>query len=1263
MQFKRQSASLNVVSLGNQRTGRTRGVVTAHLSSLHDFSASFSAAAFILRALTTPLPSFTSTGRKSWSHLNGLQLADPDFLQPRPVDLIIGADSYGKLIESEVIKGRPSEPIAQRTLFGWIVLGPISDTTTTPTSLHHASVEDDVSLQLRKFWEVEELPSDSAPTQDEDTEFCEQHFKSTHTRDASGRYTVRLPFKLPPTTLGDSFTAASRSLHRLRSRLSDNEYISQLYAEFLQEYEALHHMIPVPDVRPTKPCFILPHRGVVREHSVTTKLRVVFNGSCKTNTGFSLNDILHTGPKLQQDISDVLLWIRQHRFIFATDITKMYRQILLHPDDQDFQRILWYNSNNEQISYKLTTVTYGLSCAPYLAIRVMLQLVEDEGQEFPLAVPSLTKGRYVDDIFGGADSVSELRDIALQLEQICARGCLPLQKWTSNSPAALQHLDSSALQPEAVSIKSEDSTTKLLGLVWDPIKDVFRFNLQANFSSTITKRIALSETASLFDPLGFISPVIITAKIFMQELWLAKLQWDDLLPERLQLRWWQFRESLSDLPLISLPRWLHSSPTDSVELHGFSDASQLAMAAVVYLRSTSSDGSTSVTLLASKTRVAPLKRLSIPRLELSAALLLARLIAYIQKTLPRKDAPLYLWTDSSVTLTWVSSQPARWKDFVRNRVSLIQDLTSTAKWRFISGKENPADCASRGLTPLQLSKHSLWWSGPTWLMNTSENWPAQPLNLPTDAPLEHRPGFSFTSNLEPIGEIWDLVQRYSSLTRLLRITAMCQRALHRFKRSSPVRTDIQLTPDDLEQARLFWVLHIQSAHFAAELRSISNGNFLTRGHFLSALTPFIDSHGTLRVGGRLQHSSLNLEAKHPAILPRHSTFTTLVIADAHLKTLHGGTQSTLTLLRSNYWIVGGRAPIRSFILHCAKCVRFRGLRAQQLMGQLPISRATPSRAFLHTGLDYAGPFTVKTWRGRNTKTYKGYLAVFVCFSTSAVHLELVTDYTSDAFIAAFRRFTSRRGICHTLYSDCGTNFIGADAQLQGLFKESAAEMPHIISSLTNIGTRWSFNPPSAPHMGGKWEAAVKSAKHHLQRVIGDSALTYEEFTTLLTQVESVLNSRPLGAMSDDPDDFSALTPGHFLIGEALNSVPEPSLTSTPELKLPRWAQIQRRFQQIWQRWSSDYLQHGLATSKWRHPRNEIQVGSLVLITDERLPPSKWPLARVVSLHPGEDELTRVVTLRTESSTFKRPISKLCILPVTSSTTSVAEGGECVQKRA
>ncbi|XP_043276102.1 uncharacterized protein [Venturia canescens] len=454
-------------------------------------------------------------------------------------------------------------------------------------------------------------------------------------------------------------------------------------------------------------------------------------------------------------------------------------------------------------------------------------------------------------------SVSELLEISLQLKRICTRGCLPLQKWTSNSPAALQHLDSSALQPEAVSIESEDSTTKLLGLVWDPIKDVFRFNLQANFSSTITKRIALSETAFLFDPLDFISPVIITAKIFMQELWLAKLQWDDLLPERLQPRWWQFRETRHGC--CGLSSIIFSGRLDVCQAHLFENKSSPSETAE-YSSPRAFGCSSSVSAHFIRPENASAKR--------RACLSLDGLVGY---------SHLGLFTTSSLERLRPESS------FTHSRI----DFNGKMALHFRKG-ESSGLCFAR-TNSSSVIQHSLWWSGPTWLMSTSDNWPAQPINLPTDAPLEHRPGFIFTSNLEPIGEIWDLVHRYSSLTRLLRITAMCQRALHRFERSSPVRTDIQLTPDDLEPARLFWVLHIQSAHFAAELRSISNGNFLTRGHFLSALTPFIDSHGTLRVGGRLQHSSLNLEAKHPAILPRHSTFTTLVIADAHFKTLHGGT--------------------------------------------------------------------------------------------------------------------------------------------------------------------------------------------------------------------------------------------------------------------------------------------------------------------------------------------------------------------------------------
>ncbi|XP_070526961.1 uncharacterized protein [Cardiocondyla obscurior] len=323
----------------------------------------------------------------------------------------------------------------------------------------------------------------------------------------------------------------------------------------------------------------------------------------------------------------------------------------------------------------------------------------------------------------------------------------------------------------------------------------------------------------------------------------------------------------------------------------------------------------------------------------------------------------------------------------------------------------------------------------------------------------------------------------------------------------------------------------------------------------------------------------------------------------------------------------------------------KSTRAKQLMGQLPEARVTPSRPFTNSGLDYASPIMIKTWRGRAARSYKTYIAIFVCLATSALHLEVVTDYTAEAFIAAYKRFTGRRGICSTLQSDCGTNFIGADAQLRQLFNETSVELKHLADLLTNDGTEWKFNPPSASHFGGKWESAVKSTKYHLRRILKDAILTYEELTTVIIQIESVLNSRPLCPLSDDVSDYAALTPSHFLIGESLTIIPEPDLTSVPTNRLSRWQLLRQKVDLFWKRWSTECLQRYQAISKWHHPSHEIKEGSLVLIVDERYPPGKWPLARVLKLHPGVDGLTRVVTVKTKSSEFKRPIAKICILPV------------------
>ncbi|XP_036146758.1 uncharacterized protein LOC118646918 [Monomorium pharaonis] len=641
----------------------------------------------ILRKLTTSIPS-TQINKPLWPHLKGLQLADPNFLSSQSIDLILGADIYGHIIENKVIKGPPHSPTAQFTKLGWIVSGPTDTNVSSNTShSYHVSVDDELYRLLHRFWEIDEIPSVNTSSLSSADQECENHFVSTHSRDAHGRYIVKLPFKRSPDQLGNSRNKAVRLSTNLSNKFSTNSVYAQLYSKFMSEYESLEHMQIVPESQPEpQPVYYLPHHGVMREHSLTTKLRVVFNGSSRTTSGVSLNDLLHTGAKLQTNLFDVLVWFRKFHCVFVSDMEKMYRQI----------------KSNCLRTYELTTVTYGLACAPFLALRTLLQLIEDEGQNFPRAIPSLTKGRYVDDVFGGADSIDEVQPIITQLNQLCMAGGFTLRKWISNYPSILKDIPTEH-QTNLTSLEFKDSTVfNALGLCWQPAIDAFQFTLKLPSTKHITKRCILSTISTLFDPLGLLSPITIKAKILIQELWAIKLDWDDHLSMMVTNKWTTFLNTLQEMTHLTFPRWLGCKSTDKIEIHGFCDASQQAAAAAVYLRSTDSNGIISINLVASKTKVAPLKKLTIPRLELSGAVLLAKLSSHILKVLEIGNIPIYLWTDSAITYTWINNHPSRWKEFVHNQVCYIQETLPSARWKFVPGNENPADLATRGLTPIQL---------------------------------------------------------------------------------------------------------------------------------------------------------------------------------------------------------------------------------------------------------------------------------------------------------------------------------------------------------------------------------------------------------------------------------------------------------------------------------------------------------------------------------------------------------------------------------
>ena len=773
---------------------------------------------------------------------------------------------------------------------------------------------------------------------------------------------------------------------------------------------------------------------------------------------------------------------------------------------------------------------------------------------------------------------------------------------------------------------------------WYPSEDYFAFSVCVqSVNHKITKRVILSEVAKLFDPVGWLAPVTIQAKSLLQELWKLTLGWDQELPYDVNQQWQTYQCELIHIEQIKIPRCITVSNYQSVQLHGFSDASEKAYAAVIYLRSVQNDGQITVKLVTAKTRVAPIKQLSIPRLELCGAVLLTKLITKVQQTI-NLNCDLYLWTDSTIVLRWLAAFPNRWTTFVANRVAEIQQLVPVENWHHVISEDNPADCASRGLSPAVLKDFSLWWNGPTWLCEDS--FPISCHIDDTTSVIEEEKGAVRLVHQVCIEDT--LLSKFSNLSKLKRVTAYCLRFINNIRVSSTVKVSGPLSSKELESALQHWIIHVQSKAFGAERNSLLKNKQVPCSSNIQSLNPYIDGSGVLRVGGRLQHANLPENIKHPILIPGDSILTNLIIESYHIQNLHAGQQLLLATIRRQFWIIKAKDRIKFIIRRCVVCRRHRAELAQQLMGSLPSSRVIPGRAFISTGVDYAGPISLKASKGKGRTTMKGYIALFICLTTKAIHLEAVSDMTTEAFLATLKRFFAIRGRAADMYSDCGKNFVGADAELKKLLRSSSHNQD-INHQLSDRGVNWHFNPPGAPHQGGLWEAGVKSVKFHLRRIVGNVLLTFEEFQTVLSQISACLNSRPLCGMSEDPSDFNVLTPAHFLIGEPLTAIPEPDYTHLKINRLSKWQQLQQMYQHFWRRWSSEYLSTLQQRFKWNSKRDNLQINDIVIVKDDNLPPLKWNLGRIIQVHPGADKCVRVVTVKTANGTYKRPVVKLCPL--------------------
>lgn len=1184
---------------------------------------------------------------------NNMVLADPEFYKKGPIDLLLGAEYFVDILQRDckVVPATSDHPGFVKTVFGWVASGRTSYPKKQQAVCHLVTAEqsyEKLTECLERFWTIEELPDKPQSTQQEQD--CEESFSQFHHRDAQGRYIVDLPFKIGECEpLGESKQSARKRFLQLERRMIRDPSLGREYAAVISDYinQGFLKKVAVDETGDNiQQSFYLPHHPVIKESSTSTKVRPVFDGSAKTSNGISLNQVLLKGPVIQDSLFDLLLRFRMRAVALVADIKQMYLQVKVDPKHTRYQRILWREDPTLPIEeYELQRVTFGLTPSSFLATRVLKQLAADEGDAYPRAQKALLEDFYVDDFLGGADNEEEARQLVDDLIKLMEKGGFLLQKWNSNSSHALEQVAFKDLPRAAIVSLSSDEHVKTLGITWHPQAD--ELSVETKFLASDepwTRRRVYSMVAKLFDPVGLLAPVTAWAKIHMQALWIATQEWDEPIPTQMECLWNKFQAQLSMLKEIKFTRHAVIDQPLRIQFHCFSDASEAAYGACVYIRSTDVDGNVKVELLSAKSRPAPLKRISLARLELCGAVLATKLMKCVGRALKMENMETFMWTDSTIVLHWLRSPSYEWNTFVANRVSMVQEVGKGYRWLHVKGSDNPADIVSRGALPKEMITSVLWFHGPSWLGLSDEKWKlTKLLDPPDEGNLERKRKVLVAVSKERTEE-W--AERFSQFWRCLKVTAYCVRFIKLCRRSGEVYTSKCLTRVEIVSAKMTLVKMLQRDHFAAEVKELSNGRVIPPSSKLKKLGAFLDEDGLLRVGGRLSQLTIPYAEKHPLVLPGRACLTKLLARVYHLRAMHSGPRATLAAMRREFWPINGRRVVNDVCRSCVTCFKAEPTTVIQPSGQIPESRATSARPFSIVGLDYCGPFYLRPVH-RRAAAQKCYMAVFVCFTVKAIHLELVEDLSTAAFMAAFRRFVSRRGLPSKVYSDNGLNFRGASGELKELYEllKDPENQQFIQNAALRDDIEWHFIPPRAPNFGGLWEAAVKSAKRILRKVMGNQRLSFSEMTTVLSQIEAQLNSRPLTPLSEDPSELNVLTPGHFLIGVPLTALPDVDVSNQPENRLQRYEKLQRLVQLHWKRWQREYISELHNYGQRVSPVKNVVEGQIVLLKEDNVPVCVWPMGRVEAIFLGPDQVARVVRVRTEKGSYTRPTSKICVLPI------------------
>ena len=1140
------------------------------------------------------------------------------------VGLLIGTNCIRAIKPIEVIPGKEDDPYAKKTALGWGVIGVVNlnnhqeeDSSdclcrrtvslevnpSTNKMMCHFAFKTEVKeilnpFQVTKMFEQEfnETKKEGQVLSHDDRKFIQKVKEGIH-RTEDGHYELPLPLKDEKMQLPNNRELALSRLKKLKGRLRREDMYRRDYQGFMTEIIEKGYSERVPPEEQSLDngqVWYIPHHGVYHPKK-PGKIRVVFDASAEYK-GISLNKRLLQGPDLTNSLTGVLCRFRKEPVALMCDIEGMFHQVQVNKEHRNLLRFLWWEDGDTErplVDYRMKVHLFGAVSSPGCSNFALKTTADDFEEECGLEAAEFVRGDfYVDDGLKSVPSVEEAINLIERTKTLCMKGGFNLHKFISNRKEVIEAIP---MEQRTKEIKELDFTKdhlpleRALGVQWFVESDEFHFKVELK-DRPLTRRGILSTVSSIYDPLGLIAPFLLQGKRILQGICKDGAHWDDPVPDNIRMHWARWRGDLLNLSKVKIPRCY--KPVDfgeakSVELHTFSDASTLGYGQCSYLRMINGEDKIHCALVMAKSRVTPSKPVTIPRLELTAALLSVKISTFLKKELKYDAISEVFWTDSEVVRGYISNDARRFHIFVANRVQQIRDYTSPEQWRKISTKENPADDASRGLSAQELMDSPRWWSGPEVLWKplddqTGRDEPA----IISDSDPEVRRVSSFATKTNPFASFLERLQYFSDWHQAKRAVALCLRLQRRFKKNAVNRSPLKKTTNNLEpvtveEIRSAEIEIIRAAQLEAFQRDLSllrttksnqdkdkrtpKKRSIMKTSSIRRLDPFVDPDGILRVGGRIQYADVPYYEKHPLILPKKGHVTELVIRHHHERCQHQGRGVTHARIRSSgMWIVNGGSSVSRHIANCVTCRRCRGPPLTQKMANLPEDRVQASPPFTYCAVDYFGPFYIKEGR----RELKGYGVLFTCMASRAIHLETATSLTTDSFLNAYRRFIGRRGPVRQVRSDQGTNFVGAKGELQAALAEMNQDT--VKREMAKNSCHWiqfKMNVPSASHMGGAWERQIRTVRNVLTPLLDKNGtqLDDESLRTLMVEAEAIVNCRPLTTDDDASHEIPhALTPNQLLTQKSQVVLPPPGIFQRADMYLKRrWRRVQHLANEFW----------------------------------------------------------------------------------------------------